>query len=569
MDKDHTDLNDNVVSLTGETALAGGHATHVAGIIAAEGNNNKGVTGLNWTSSLRIYEFGGISAVKAQEAMVRAVNDGVRIVNMSLQWIDNNGCGIVGTDDTLKKVAENNALLGRAILYAERQNKDVLWVFAAGNECRDAKFASPASLSRDFPLNTITVAAIQEDGNILGLSNFGSLVTVAAPGGNILSTVPRSCPTPSTCTDQYKPKSGTSMAAPHVTGLAGLVLSHHPNFSAVQIKNCILSAAQTSGASVTGHNFKVINALEAVKCEGSVALPAKVDLIFSIDLTSSMNEEIARVKIEIANIISNLKTRTSPSTDFRFGVVSHQDYNGSFDSRPCGSAYSARYGSGSDVAFRLDQALTVDEEAVKNAVLNLAQGSGDDNPESYGRVFWELGQNDTGATLGWRSDALKLVVDFGDDVPHDRDLNQGVKNPPFSSFDTGIDPGRNNIIDCGGDDIDFQDSALAALSSKGIHLLHIDSSGNAALAPYYQFWTSLTGGAFAAINPDGTVPGGINLTELIENLLRLIPSQASTSVSMPGSLAGIADRHPRQEKYIEDRVKWFYLNNGSKKRLGK
>ena len=94
--------------------------------------------------------------------MVQSVKDGARIVNMSLQWIDNNDCGVAGTATTLQKVSENNAVLARAILFAEREDKDVLWVFAAGNECRDAKFASPASLTDRFPLNTMAVASINE-----------------------------------------------------------------------------------------------------------------------------------------------------------------------------------------------------------------------------------------------------------------------------------------------------------------------------------------------------------------------------------------------------------------------
>lgn len=152
--------------------------------------------------------------------------------------------------------------------------------------------------------------------------------------------------------------------------------------------------------------------------------------------------------------------------------------------------------------------------------------NGGDGPQSYGRVYWELGQPDTMAQLGFRSDALKLIVDFGDNIPHDPDLNEGVEDPlvpPFPSpFDRGYDPGRNGVIDCGGDDIDFQDDAIPALTSAGVHLVHIDSSGNPDLAGYWNLWASQTGGEFAAINSDGSVPQGLDLTELIVQLLQLI-----------------------------------------------
>ena len=536
LDKDHGDLDDNVLSMNGVRQKSTGHGTHVSGTISAEGNNNKGVTGVCWDCSLRLYELTSGSSVKAQELMVQSVKDGARIVNMSLQWIDNNDCGVAGTATTLQKVSENNAVLARAILFAEREDKDVLWVFAAGNECRDAKFASPASLTDRFPLNTMAVASIDENGSLSAFSNFGDFVTVAAPGGNILSTVPRSCFLFIFCTDQYDTKSGTSMAAPHVSGLAALVRAEHPDFSARQVKSCILSAAQSQGASVSGHGFKVINAPAAVNCEGVVNLPAKVDMVFSLDLTGSMGGELNRVKAEVQTIISRLRTEVAPGTDFRFGVVSYEDYSGFFDSRSCGSAYSSTYGSGSDVPFRINQVLTTDAVAVGAGISALTIGNGADSPESYGRVFWELGQNDVGATLGWRADALKLVVNFGDDIPHDTNLNEGISSPPLFFADTGVDPGRNNVVDCGGDDIDFQDKALTALSSKEIRLLHIDSSGSSALAPYWQFWTSLTGGAFAAINSDGSVPGGLDLTDLIVSLLGLIPPSVPVHAVVPASL---------------------------------
>lgn len=564
-DKRHTDLDDNIVSTAGsrtKNERTQGHGTHVAGTIGAEGNNGKGVAGLAWKTSLRLYDYIGFSSslsspVRAQEAMIQAARDGARIVNKSLQWIDNNECGKPGTADTLQKVAENNAILGRAILAAQLEGRDVLWVFAAGNECRDAKYASPASLTFNFPLNTITVASVGRNGLLSSFSNTGSLVTVAAPGEDILSTMPRSCPIPFLpifCNDEYGMKSGTSMAAPHVAGLAALIMSNHPDFAASRVKSCILSAAQSAGAEVLGHSFKVINAVEAVRCSGVVDLPAQVDLVFALDLTGSMGAEINRVKDEVGAIITNLRTIVSPSTDFRFGVVSYEDYAGFFDSRTCGSSYAATYGvlgtkPGGDAAFRIDQPLTPDSDEVRQAVASLVLGFGGDGPQSYGRVFWELGQDDTGAALGWRTNALKLVVNFGDNVPHDTNLNEGLDSPPFPAFDTGVDPGRNDTIDCGGDDIDFQNDALPALTSKGIHLLQIDSSGFSAFAPYWSLWASRTGGAFAAINPDGTVPGGLDLTDVIVSLLGLVPRSAAGSassrrVSGPVAVGPFKSRNP-------------------------
>jgi subtilisin family serine protease len=531
VDRNHDDLNDNIASDDTSKQASKKHGTHVSGIICAEGNNNKGVSGLMWDCSLRFYSYSiksKVAAIAAQEEMVKAVNDSSRIVNISLQWIDNNKCVTSGSTATLSKVKENNAILGRSILFALRQNKEVLWIFAAGNECRDAKYASPASLTEVFPLNTISVASIDPSGVRSKFSNFGESVSVAAPGKDILSTLPRFCIF-SKCFDRYGEMSGTSMAAPIVSGIAGLVLSQHPDFSSAQIKQCILAGALKGGNAVGDnnhsivHKFKSVSAFDAIQCQGEVPLPDQVDLVFALDLTGSMGDELNQVKDNIRKIIDDLRTKASPSTDFTFAVVSYEDYPQSYDSSSCGSRYSDQYGeagskSNGDVPFRIDRQLTNDITAVYGAIYSLELGDGKDEPEPYGRVFWSITRE-----IPFRSSALKLVVNFGDSMPHEKDLNEGIIDPPIQPFDTSIDPGPNNQIDCGGDDIDFQDTALSEMAKMGVKLLHIDSSGETKLTPYWQYWTSQTGGVYTAINPDGTIPGGVDLAQLIINILRLTP----------------------------------------------
>jgi len=447
------------------------------------------------------------------------------------------GCGkLGGVPDAAAKVEQTNDIYGRGVLFAEHIGQDVLWVAAAGNASCDASFVSPASLTTRFPQNVITVASVNRDGVISSFSNFGDVVSVAAPGGDagflnsqyVFSTFRDNCTLLwiFNCAP-YGEFRGTSQAAPHVTGLAALVLSDH-DFSAAQVKACIVAGAQSNGIALEGHAFHVIEAPSAVRCEGTIALPAKVDLLFSLDLTGSMGGEINQVKLQIDEIMTGLR-EAAPDTNFRFGVVSYEDYAGSFDSAVCsGSSYLATYGSTGDAPFRVSQVLTADDATVSTTVNGLQLGNGGDGPQSYGRVYWEIGQADTMAQLGFRSDALKLIVDFGDNVPHDPDLNAGIEPPlvpPFPSpFDTGTDPGRNAAVDCGGDDIDFQDDAIPALTSANVHLVHIDSSGDPDLEIYWNLWTSQTGGEFAAINPDGTVPGGLDLTERIIQLLQLIAS---------------------------------------------
>jgi subtilisin family serine protease len=527
-DQNHGDIDDNVGRISGRGASAKGHGTHVSGTICAEGNNARGVTGMMWACDLRLFPYGSDS-VTTQQSMVDAVDDGARVVNLSLQFVENNQCGTPGTQSSLELVADTNAVLGRALLYAPRAGHDVLWVFAAGNECRDAEYASPASLVREFPENVITVASVDNGGALSSSSNRGSLVTVAAPGGSVYSTLPRSCIFGLFCKDNYGLRSGTSMAAPHVTGLAGLLFSKDLSMTAVKVKSCIVVGAQSAGANVSGEAFKVIDVPSALSCGSSVILPAKVDLVLSLDLTGSMGGVLNRVKSQMNQAIDDLRA-AAPGTDFRFAVTSYEDYPLLVDSTVCGtSTYRATYGSGADQPFRISQALTSDAVAVTATVNGLNLGDGEDGPESYGRALWEVAQADTGAALGFRSDALKLLVNFGDNVPHDPDINEGVTSPTRGA-DTGIDPGRNGTVDCGADDIDFQMGALEALKTAGIPLLQVDSSGGGEIEPYWRLWTSRTGGAYTSLAPTD----GRTLSEVIIDLLGLIPS-TSTTASSAGS----------------------------------
>jgi subtilisin family serine protease len=545
---EHEDLAANVDKQVGRVIPEpgqAGHGTHVAGIACAVGNNGVGVTGVAWACSLRAYEFGFATLpndvpfewfamdINVVGRMVAAARDGARVVNMS--W--GSDYGMCRNPDDPQARADLEAsfdVLGRGILFAEHIGQDVLWVAAAGNKNCDASRMSPAGLASRFPRNVISVASVNHAGEKSNFSAFGATVSVAAPGGQtnrlgdpiefVFSTYRKTCALWFLFCAPYGDDAGTSMAAPQVTGLAALVLSKH-DFSAAQTKACIVAGAESDGIAVPGYSFHVINAPAAVKCEDTIALPPKVDLVFSLDLTGSMGQEIGQIQQQIDEIMAGLRT-AAPDTDFRFGVVSYEDYAGTFNSSVCpDSDYYATYGAAPDAPFRVNVAATADESTVSAVVNSLDIGYGGDGPQSYGRAYWEMGQADTMARLGLRTDALKLVVDFGDDVPHDADLNKGIEpplDPPFPSpFDTGYDPGRNGVIDCGGDDIDFQDDAIAALAAADVRLLHIDSSGDPDLEVYWNLWTSQTRGEFAAINTDGTVPQGLDLTQLIIQLLQL------------------------------------------------
>ncbi len=192
------------------------HGTHVAGIIGAVSNNRIGVAGICWhVPMLAIKAFddhgeGTIAGVV--EAIQYAVANGARLINAS--W-----------GQTDKSLALQDAL-------TEAWQAGVLIVAAAGNERTDiAPF--PAAYEP-----VVAVAALNNQGARAYFSNFGAFVDLAAPGEAILSTLPNA---------RYDLLSGTSMAAPHVTGTAALVWSLHPDFSNEQIATILRNAVDDIG----------------------------------------------------------------------------------------------------------------------------------------------------------------------------------------------------------------------------------------------------------------------------------------------------------------------------------
>jgi subtilisin family serine protease len=455
-----------------------------------------------------------VSAIAAADKLQRAAADGARIVSMSMSFVDKGDGCIAASAENADLVAWTDALLRQPILWAAQNGHDVLWVLSAGNECRNAATQSPPNLVRQFPTNVMVVGSTGRDDSRSWFSNFGSTVTVSAPGEGTLSAMPRS---PCwfgviLCTDRYDTKGGTSMSTPHVSGLAVLVRAADPSRTASQLRSCIVAGALRDGVAVTNSGPR-IDAPSAVTCEGSLDLPPEVDLVLAVDLTGSMGSVINQVKAEITTTLDALRVE-APSTDFQVAVVSYEDYPGTYDSRPCpNSSYVDQYGGAGDEPFRIERSLTSLGDELQATVDGLELGYGADAPESYGRVLWEIGQADTRAELGLRPGALTLLVNFGDDVPHDDDINADIVDPPLSDGDTGIDPGRSGVINCGGDDIDFQDDALPALVATDTRLLHVDSSWRGYYEPYWRSWAATTGGAYTTL--DGTTPLAEVLLELV------------------------------------------------------
>lgn len=203
------------------------HGTHVAGIIAAERNNGKGVNGVANNvaiMSVRMVPNGDEYDKDVALGIRYAVDNGARVINTSFG----------------KYFSPNSEWVRDAIAYAGKNN--VLIVNAAGNENidLDTKAVYPndqiltgAEVSDTF----LTVGSIKNKYGsqmVSGFSNYGqSSVDVFAPGSDIYSTFPE---------NEYKSIGGTSMASPGVAGIAALIFSQYPKLTAAQVKQIIMQS---------------------------------------------------------------------------------------------------------------------------------------------------------------------------------------------------------------------------------------------------------------------------------------------------------------------------------------
>ena len=197
-----------------------GHGTHVAGVIGANGNNFKGIAGMDWNckilaiKALDKYGSGWLSDVAT--AIIEATNKGARIINLSLG----------GKYD--------DKLIQDAIDYA--YSKGVVIVAAAGNEGGNLDINKVSPVCNDGDHNeVIGVGSVGKDKVMSYFSNYSSkYVDICAVGENVLSTYPNS---------KYMKMSGTSMASPQVSGALGLILAVSPTSSVEGVKVALFRGA--------------------------------------------------------------------------------------------------------------------------------------------------------------------------------------------------------------------------------------------------------------------------------------------------------------------------------------
>jgi serine protease len=206
-----------------------GHGTHVAGTIAQSTNNGFGVAGIAYEAKImpiKVLGQGGGTVADIAEAIRFAADKGADVINLSL-----GGPG-------------ESKLLEEAVNYA--YNKGVVVVAAAGNENRNS-----ASYPARYP-HVISVSALDAGGNKAPYSNFGAGVDLSAPGGSETGKILQHTIDPSTGEAVFMGYQGTSMAAPHVAGVAALVKASG-NYSPEEVLNILKQSARKRSEDPLNH----------------------------------------------------------------------------------------------------------------------------------------------------------------------------------------------------------------------------------------------------------------------------------------------------------------------------
>ncbi|MFJ7779215.1 S8 family serine peptidase [Streptomyces yangpuensis] len=389
-DEGDWNATDGECGLNSKASNSSWHGTHVAGTIAAATNNSKGVAGIAYGAKIqpvRVLGKCGGSTSDIVDAITWASGGSVagvpanatpaKVINMSL-----GGPGACGTS------------YQNAINAAVARGTTV--VVAAGNSNADAAGFSPASCN-----NVINVAASNRAGDRSYYSNYGAIIDIAAPGGEtrratdtpgtvttpenaILSTLNAGTTTPGA--ENYKPYQGTSMAAPHVAGLAALLKSANSALTPAQIEAAIKNNARPLAGTCTGGCGTGLADAAATVAAVTSTPPAGKYFENTADVTIGDNTTVES-PLTVSGVTGN-----APAT-LKVGVNIAHTYIGDLKVdlvAPDGSVYTVhnRSGSGTD---NINQVYTV------NASSEVANGT------------WKLRVNDNAGGDTGKIDSWNLT----------------------------------------------------------------------------------------------------------------------------------------------------------------
>lgn len=416
IDLSHPDLIGNIdprgLNFVGNTDSSPtddvGHGTHVSGIIGAVGNNALGTAGLMWNVQILPLKFIGIQPpgfCGDTITICGSLADEVAAIDYLLS-LKNQGANIKVMNASFGGSFSQTELAEFILL----NNAGILVVAAAGNGGLDSMGLNN-DLEPQYPAsynlpNIISVAATDQNDRLASFSNFGpNSVHVAAPGVYVLSTVPFTgvdLSFLSLCTGSFSVGydfcAGTSMAAPHVAGLAGLLFSfydgvHNTQFNHLQVRSTTLRYVDVlptlSGSIQTGGRINAFSALSSLLSPTDLTATAtsstQIDLAWMDNATGEDGYRVERKGPTDADFIditagSPLPPNTttfsdsglSPATQYTYRVVAFNNIADSFSSNTASattqetstSSSSSGGGGGCSIGARQNAATAVADIAV-------------------------------------------------------------------------------------------------------------------------------------------------------------------------------------------------------------
>jgi hypothetical protein len=225
VDAAHVDLNDKISGGDGGTGW-NGHGIHVAGIAAAESNNAQGISGVDFNARIHAQRIDNATDdVATYQAIVDAVNFSPNVHVLNNSWGSTNQDGTPGRYSTTVR---------QAFAFAYKANRTSVVAMGNHQQTNPGVVAFPAGFD-----NVIAVGATNINDGIANFSAQGNHVDVAAPGVGILSTFTNG---------GYANQDGTSMATPHVSGIASLLKGFNTNLANDDIENILRLSADDRGA---------------------------------------------------------------------------------------------------------------------------------------------------------------------------------------------------------------------------------------------------------------------------------------------------------------------------------
>src|SRR5436309_2570053 len=269
-----------------------GHGTHVSGTIGALGNNAVGVAGVNWTVRIMACKFLDASV----SGTICDAIDSLEYVKL----MKDRGVNVVATNNSWGGGGFSQSLLDAIEAHLQR---GILFVVAAGNNASDNDVTPSYPAAYNLP-NILAVAATTRTDALASFSNFGRrTVHLGAPGQEILSTTPG---------NTYSVFNGTSMATPHVTGVAALLKAQDPSRDWRAIKNLILAGGDPNFSLTNTVTQRRLNARGALACANSSVRSRLRPIATPITGTIGTPIDLAMLNINCASPNGTVTVSVSP-----------------------------------------------------------------------------------------------------------------------------------------------------------------------------------------------------------------------------------------------------------------